>query len=176
MTEVMVLNVVYDGYYGASVDETVILPTEINGVLFESLQEKDYKSAVYLGEIEGKHSECYGDLSVEFVNLDDLSIRQVTNLIEKSNIGEFESYFEGQEETFQYDYEEEYDEEKVNSVMKLFNTEPKKWSIKTELVHSKFIDQLKNKYIKSFKTISLLENDYDNAMSVLHNSEIETFE
>ena len=173
MTEVMKLNVNFYGNYGGDVDETVLLPVDINGVLFETLVEKVYEDAVYLGEIEGKHSECYGDLSVEFIDLNKLTLKQVTDLIEQSAFGEFESYFEGAEE--EYEDEDEYNEGNVNEIIKSYDIQLSSWSIKTGLVHEKFIEQLKAKYVKKFKTITVLKEDYDNAMCVLHNSVIETY-
>jgi hypothetical protein len=173
MTKVMKLNVKFYGNYGGGVNETVLLPLDINGVLFKPLEDKVYEDEIYLGEIEGKHSECYGDLSVELVDLDKLTIKQVTDLIEQSDFGEFENYFEGTEE--EYMNEDDYNEEKVNQISKSYDIQPKRWSIKTGLIHENFIEQLKDKYVKKFKTITVLEENYDNAMSVLHNSEIETF-
>jgi hypothetical protein len=173
MTKVMKLNVKFYGNYGGGVNETVLLPLDINGVLFKPLEDKVYEDEIYLGEIEGKHSECYGDLSVELVDLDKLTIKQVTDLIEQSAFGEFETYFEGTEED--YMDEDDYNEEKVNQISKSYAIQPKRWSIKTGLIHENFIKQIKDKYVKKFKTITVLEENYDNAMSVLHNSEIETF-
>jgi len=175
--KVMKLNVMYKGYYGGDVDEYVLLPVDINGVLFEKLEEGHYEEAVYLGEIEGKHSEVYGDLIVEIIDMDKYDIKTATGLIEGSYVGEFECYFEGSEERYR-EYLEDEDEsynDKIKSVVDKYNLELSSYSIVTVLVYDKFIEELKNKYVESFKTITVLEKDYDDALSMLHNFGIETY-
>jgi len=178
MTKVMKLNVSYDGYYGGSVDETVILPMDINGVLFEELEEKTYSEAISLGEIAGKHSDEYGDLTVDFIDLDELSIKQVTDLINESYYGEFEVYFEGAEESLFEDSDEEDDktiEDKIDEIFKKYNVVRPRWGT-TNTIYGKFIEQLKDKYVKSFSDITVLEEDYDKASKLLKDNNIKTYE
>jgi hypothetical protein len=175
MTKAMKLNVTYNGYYGGNVDGVLLLPLEINGVLFEELIEKTYARKVYLGEIEGKHSECYGDLEVDFVDLDSLSVKEVTDLINESGIGDFEVFFEEVEGDFEED-EEEYNEEKVNKLLKSYSIEPTKYMIKTVRVHEKFLEALEAKYIQKYKSINVFEEDYSAAIQVLKENSIKHFE
>lgn len=174
MNKIMRLHVSFDGSYSGSLYETLILPLEINGVLFNKLEEKTYRNEVSLGEIAGKHSDCYGDFQVEIIDLDTCNARQVSAFIKDSNFGEFESYFEGEEENFMY--EEDYDENKVKELLNSYGiVEPHKWSILTSLVHDKFIEQLEAKYVKSFKEIVVLEEDYDIALALLDENNIKIF-
>ncbi|QJI52398.1 hypothetical protein [Psychrobacillus phage Perkons] len=175
MNNVMRLHVIYDGYYGGDVNEILLLPMDINGVLFEKLEEKTYDQAVNLGEIAGKHSQCYGDLRVDFIDLDILSIKQVTDLINESSFGEFESFFEGAEEDFS-DNEDEYNEEKVKDVLHSYGVKTANWMIKTSAIESKFIEMLKEKYVQKFKAITVLENNYDKAIELLNENNIQSFE
>lgn len=175
MTKVMKLNVTYYGNYGGDVNETLLLPMDINGVLFEELKEKTYDRTVYLGEIEGKHSEVYGDLEVEFIDLDELSIKQVTDLIKESNFGEFESFFEGAEDDFSDD-ENEYDKEKAVDIFNSYNVIPKTYNISTSLIHDQFIKKLEEKYVQNFKTVTVLEEDYEKVNELLDSNNIKRFD
>lgn len=173
--KIMVLNVTFNGYYGGNVNEILILPLELNGVLFEELVEGTYTRVVYLGEIEGKHSECYGDLHVEFLDLDDLSVKEITNLISSSSFGEFESFFEGEEADFQ-ENEEEYDEGKVEEILSSYGVEVVNWMIQTSAIHDKFIDILKEKHVQNLRTITVLETDYNSSIKLLVENNINIFE
>jgi len=175
--KVLKLHVDYDGYYGGSVHEYVLLPQEVNGVLFEELSVGNHDREVYLGEIEGKHSEVYGDLEVEIIDLNNLDIKSVNNLINNSSIGEFECYFEGIEGDYRDELECEeisYDN-KIKPIVDKYNLELSAWSIVSVKVHEKFIEELKRDYVTKFKTITVLEKDYTEAISILHNSGIESY-
>jgi|SRR5699024_7811380 len=175
MNKVLKLNVQFWGNYGGDVDETVLLPLDINGVLFETLKEEvNLPNAVYLGEIEGKHSECYGDLSIEVINLDELNIKDVAELINKSDFNEFEGFFEMAE----YDFEEEneeFDQEKVNKLLDSYGIDRDTWGVKTGEVYIRFVEELKKKYVENFKSITVLEKDYEAAIILLKNNSVELF-
>lgn len=173
--KVMRLNVTYNGWYGGNVDKTILLPLDINGVLFEELEENTYDCVVWLGEIEGEHSECYGDLHVDFVDLDKLTPKAVSALINKSDFSEFEAFFEEMEIRFEKD-EDEYDFDKVKEVLGQYGIEHEEYMIKTSFVHAEFIEQLKEQYVENFKTITVLEKDYEAAVDLLEQYEIEVFE
>jgi len=175
MTKAMELSVDYDGYYGGSVNEILLLPLDINGVLFEELEEKTYDRAVYLGEIEGKHSEVYGDLTVRFVDLDTLPVREVSELIKASDFGEFEGFFERIEGDFQDD-EDEYNIEKVKELLNSYNVKLEKYMIKTSFVNYEFIEQLKEKYVQKFKNVTVLDDDYDLVVKLLNENNIKYFD
>lgn len=175
--KVLKLHVGYDGHYGGSVDEYVLLPLEVNGVLFEELSVGNHEREVYLGEIEGKHSEVYGDLEVEIIDLNDLDIKTANCLINNSSDGEFECYFEGIESEYREHLEsKEIDyEDKIKPVVDKYNLELSSWSIVSVKVHEKFIEELKRNYVTKFKTITILEKDYNEAIGILHNSGIESY-
>lgn len=171
----MELRIDYDGNYGGSVNEVLLLPLDINGVLFGELKEKKYDRAVYLGEIEGKHSEVYGDLTVRFVDLDTISLVQVTELIKASDFGEFEGFFERIEGDFQHD-EDEYNIEKVKELLNSYNVKLEKYMIKTSFVNYEFIEQLKEKYVQKFKTVTVLDADYNSVVKLLNENNIKHFD
>ena len=175
--EVLKLHAKYDGWYGGSVDEYILLPIDINGILFEELEVGNYNREVYLGEIEGKHSEVHGDLEVEILNLDDCDILYVSELIKGSNFNDFQCYFEGKEEDWreQLDCDEVDYEESITLILNKYKVEYKEYCNFTDFVHSNFIEELKSKYVANFKTITVHADDYDNAMSILHNSGMETY-
>ena len=115
MTKVLKLNVTYWGNYGGDIDETMILPLDINGLVFCELEQGTHRDAIVLGEIEGKHSDVDGDLSVSIVDLDELTLKDVSDLIESSGFDTFEGFFYEQEECLEED-EDEYDAEAANKV------------------------------------------------------------
>lgn len=144
----------------------------------KKLSEGEYDREVYLGEIEGKHSEAYGDLEVEFVNLNDLSPLEVSNLINGSYVGEFECYLEGIEDDFSQEEDEDnssYDEDLIKNVLNEYNIEFDSYGIKSIKVYDVFIERLKLEYIKPFKTITVEESDYDVAVTVLENKGIKSY-
>lgn len=164
------LRVVFDGNYGGSVDEYILLPLDANGVLFEELKEGTYKNEISLGEIEGKHSECYGDLIVEVVDLENYSVNKITDLINNSYFGEFEGYFEMQEEDLE-DVEDE-----VDILLNRHSVDKEKVYILTEAIHDNFIKSLKSKYVEEFRSITVLELDYEKALKSLSDNNIRTYE
>lgn len=174
MTKVLKLNVSYSGYYGGDVDETMILPLDINGVFFEELEVGEYEDAIYLGEIEGKHSEVHGDLSVDIIDLDNLSLKEVSNLIEQSDSSQFDSYFEGAWDDIDED-EDEYDEQKVNAIREKYGVDTNSYETDAVQIHDIFIEQLKNKYVKSFRDVTVLEEDYDRVIEMLAAYNIKVF-
>lgn len=173
--KVMKFHVAFDGYYGGNVDEYVLLPFDINGVLFEELSVGEYDDAIYLGEIAGKHSECYGDLEISVLDLEKLSLKEISDILNSSSFGEFEVFFEGVETDYREEYEEEYDKN-VKNIMKKYDVSESDYIYSvTEGVYCKFIEELKNKYVKSFKNIIVLEEDYEKVMDILKNKGIKTF-
>lgn len=44
--------------------------------------------------MEGEYSECYGDLSISKIDTEDLSIEELEDLVENSDLSDFESLFE----------------------------------------------------------------------------------
>lgn len=168
--EVLKLRVQFDGYYGGNVDETMLLPLDVNGVLFEELEDGEYDKAVYLGEIAGKHSECYGDLSVETIDLDTLSVKDVVELIEKADMSEFEMCFESMVSDFAED-EDSYDEEKVEELFKKYDVEDD-W-VALENIYHIFIGELRNKYDKELVTVTILKSDLERVEQLMKDGGVE---
>lgn len=183
--EVLRLDVNYSGRYGGQIDEILLLPLDVNGVLFYTLKEGVTEEEVSLGEIEGKHSSCYGDLTVEVIDLNELNVKQVLNLVQSSNFGQFESFFESLEIGFHEDLENLEDEdedeykndckEKINSLLIKYGINKDAYGIKTEKIHDKFIEDLKNNYVIKLKDISISADDYERALNLLKSEGIEVF-
>lgn len=174
MMQVLKLNVNYSGYYGGDVDETMLLPIDVNGVFFEELESGEYEDAVYLGEIEGKHSEVHGDLVVDIVDLDELTLKEVSDLIEESSFGQFDGYFDVAWDEIDEE-DDEYDKEKAESIRKKYSVDADSWKSDIEQIHSIFIDELKSKYVKSFKIFNVLDSDYENVVKILSDNGIKTY-
>lgn len=169
----MKLNVTFDNYYGGSVDEDLLLPLDINGVLFERIEEGVDRDAVYLGEIAGKHSECYGDLEVEIIDLNKLTLKEVTNLINRSDLGEFETFLEELENSIRE--KDKYDEDEVKSIFKSYGVEYRLY-MQTFAIYDKFIDSLKDEWVQNFRNITILEKEYDKVIELLKDNGVEYFQ
>lgn len=174
--EVLKLSVDYDGYYGGSIHEYCLLPIEWNGLYTHELSCGTEGDAIYLGEIEGKHSEVYGDLTVEIVDLSKLNKHQLSELIKGSDTGNFEGTFEGWEEDFDYEDEEEALKLKRAEFKKINNIKFESgWSIKSVAVSENLIAKLSNQ-LEEFVEITIKASDMDKAVQLLQNNGIEVFE
>lgn len=178
MTEVLKLRVAFDGYYGAHVDDHILLPTEVIGVFFEELPMGSAVDEIFLGEIEGKHSEVYGDLDVELVDLDSLSPTDVAELIKTQDFNHFEGFFDILEESFEEELEldenlEAHIKKKAKDILDKYDvTDVPEWGTYTAEIHEKFEVHLIEQYVKNFKSITVLEEDYDAAIEQLSNGGI----
>ena len=173
MTKVLVLEVDYYGYYGGNLEEITLYPIEANGILFEKLKDGLYDSAVSLGEFEGKHSECYADLTVTTVDLEECKkekgIKTLSDLINKSKFGYIERFFEGSLEEM-----EEHDVDKSIELQKTFGIKAGSYP-EFYGIYKKFIADLKKKYTESFKNITVTNDDYQSAVKLLEDNNIELF-
>lgn len=175
MTKVLSLNVTYSARYGSDVDEILLLPLDINGVLFSKLESGvTLDSVVSLGEIEGKHSECYGDLTIDVVNLDELNAKEASQLIKDSYFGEFESYFEEMQMNRREDLDDE-EKEAIEKILDKYEIDRNSYGILTSKVHDKFIDELKEKYVVKLKEVIVSEDNYERAVELLKSNGIEVF-
>lgn len=179
MTKVFKLHVQYDGYYGGSVDEYCLLPIEIEG-LYAELELGEYEREVYLGEIEGKHSEVYGDLTISVVDLSTMSIKEINYLVNDANTSEFECYFESVCESFNDQLSEEGDEEyllkhheKLAAFERYYDLKFKDWTPHLMTVADTFIEKLKEKYITEFFEVTIKLEDKERALKLLNENEIE---
>lgn len=181
--KVLKYSVDYDGYYGGSMQGYCLLPLEIKDLYIEGFtNEGNYDDAVYLGEIEGKHSHVETDLIVEIIDLEDLNIKEINELIDGSDVGTFESFFEGQEENH-YDYFERLEDEEQKELLarrKAFeekyniNSEHR-WSIMSSLASDAFVEILKEKYQVNLTTITVNSSDADEAIALLEQNDIKIF-
>lgn len=169
MTKVLKLNVVYEGRYGGDVDETMLLPVDVNGVIFKELKDGEVlEDEISLGEIEGKHSECFGDLYVDIVDLDNLNIEEVSRLVSSSNYDELEGFFEEAEaNTNPHD-------EEVVSLLDKYEVDNNAY-ILTREIHDNFIESLKENYVTNFNSIKVKEKDYEKVVELLKSNGIEFF-
>lgn len=182
---VLKLSVEFDGRYGYK-REHVLMPIESNGVIFGFLQENEVlERRVDLGELEGKHSECYGDLIVETIDLSSLNPKELESLVKESSFGDFEIFFE----TVEYEFKEYIEELKdleeeefyqIESEEKAFYAnlgivKPKS-SIKSRSIYDAFMLQIEN-FIKDKKTyqITILASDLEKAQALLLDNGIELF-
>lgn len=61
------INVYGEGCHsGKSYDETILLLEEDYKLLYDDLQDKE----IYLGELDGKHSEVYGEIDIDTISED----------------------------------------------------------------------------------------------------------
>lgn len=175
--EVLKLSVDYDGFYGGSIHEYCLLPIEWNGLYTHELSCGTEGDAIYLGEIEGKHSEVYGDLTIEIIDLSELSSRELSELIKGSYTGSFESAFESWESDFHYEIEDEEEAyklkqaefEKLNSIE--FRNE---WQIKSVAISEQLIAKLSSQ-LEDFTEIIIKASDIDGAIQLLQDNGIEIF-
>jgi hypothetical protein len=170
------LHVGYSGYYSnTEIDATIILPKEFCDMLeFDFLRDGKehvvYSDTVYLGEIEGKYSEVYGDLDVELINdsyLEKMNQVKINELIEEmeESYGYFENFFE-----IAID-----DSDNEDEIIEQLNLNAKKnWYIFSE-VFGRQLEELKEKYYKKLKVIKVEEKDFEDAIEALEEIYIKTW-
>lgn len=175
--KVLKLSVDYDGYYGGDVHEYCLLPVEWNGLYADELDKGIYSRAVYLGEIEGKHSEVYGDLTVEVIDLSTLNTKELSALVKGSFTGEFECTFESWESDFNDENEEELDEislkrtefESANGIS--YSSE---WAIKSVAISENLISKLEIS-LEPFEDITIKASDKEKVLQLLKDNGVQTF-
>ena len=59
----------YKGH-GKEFESYTIYPKEADGLIFKDI--KEGRGSIFLGEVEGKHSERYGDLTISEIDTEDL--------------------------------------------------------------------------------------------------------
>ncbi len=175
MTKVLVLEIDYWGYYGGNLEELTLYPIEASGIIFEKLKDGFYDSAVSLGEFEGKHSECYADLTVTTIDLEECKkekgIKTLSDLINKSEFGYIEGFFENRLEDLK-----DYSVDKSIELQKMFDIETNEYGDPNFYgIYKKFITDLKKKYTENFKNITVTNNDYESAVKLLEDNNIELF-
>lgn len=183
--KVLKLSVEFDGRYGYK-NEFVLMPVESNGVIFGFLQENEVlKEKVDLGELEGKHSECYGDLTVETIDLSLLNPKELETLVENSYFGDFEVFFEQIEFQFKeyveelkgLEEEEFYQIESEEKALydNLGIVKPNS-SVKSSYIYDAFMVQVKS-FMQDKKTaqITIFASDLEKAKALLLDNRIELF-
>lgn len=177
--EVLELRVQWSGYYGTDVDEYMILPINWNGKLTEELEVGKYSNEVYLGEIEGKHSEVYGNLIVEIKNLSELKYIELIDYLNGSDSSSFESYLENMEELIYDDLDEDesstFDENK-SKYFKLIGYIPEyEHSIHSVAISELFVENLLNRNKVSTEVLIIKSEDYSKTIQLLLENNIDTF-
>ena len=183
--KVLKLSVEFEGRY-ATKEGHVLMPVDSNGVIFGYLQENRLiEKSVDLGELEGKHSECYGDLKVETIDLTQLSPLEAQMLVENSDFGTFEIFFEHIESDFkeyvqelkEEEYEEIYEiEAEENQLYDNLGIVKPDYGIKSHIVYKSFMKQLEE-FMKDKKTaeITVLASDLTKAQALLLDNGIKLF-
>lgn len=164
----------YNGYY-ADAEESIALPAEANeNIIFGKFEEGTiYENVVDFGELEGKHSECYGDLSVEYVDTDEMSDGELIELVDKlSPLDRLEVFLEHNSINWWEENVEgaENEEEITNKEKELLDD----WdAYQIYNVPDKVLELLKEKYMVQTQTLKIKESDYEKALSLLKENEIE---
>lgn len=177
--EVLKLKVDYEGYYGGSVHDYIILPKEWNGLFVEEIT-KDSNKEVYLGEIEGKHSEVYGDITIELIDLEKLSFMEKSNLINGSDFSNFESFIENEEGNFEETISQNIlkKRKEIYSLLSKYDYDKYDWS-DTGKINTQFKKYLINIFDlnneKEIKNINVAAEDLQKAIEVLKNNNIEMY-
>lgn len=176
--KLVILEGSFNGYY-ASAKERVVLPIEAaEKNIYGELKEGIYKDAVDFGELEGKHSECYGDLVIKYVDTDEMNqteIMELVNGLDEAN------YIESFLERNGIEWWEENvsgDEQKQAIANKKTDDFTKSVGVKDGYIYhvpGKFLETLKEKYVISTKEIIVKETDYDKAINLLKEKGIELF-
>lgn len=166
----------YNGRY-ANAEESIALPIEANeNIIFGKFEEGVvYEEAVSFGELEGKHSECDGDLSVKYIDTDKMNNSELLELIESlSPLNYFESFLE--HNSINWWEEEVACTDKENEVEIKSKKFLDSWdSQQIYTVPDKVLDFLKEKYVIPTKTIKIKESDYELALGLLKEKGIELF-
>lgn len=145
--------------------EYMIIPSELNGVLFETLPiEKVMKEAVYLHNINLMFNQFYGDLLITEIDSTDLNKRELENLIYNSCSDSFRFFFLKVENDFLKSNLVD-KEERENCLNKygLLNQDLNYYSIK---IHDSLVDNFKLKN-KKRANISIYEDDLDKVLKLL---------
>lgn len=179
--EVIKYSVDYYGYYGGSIHEYCLLPIESAGVYID-YEEGTHEGVVYLGEIEGKHSEVYGDLTVEVIDLSTLNQLEINTLIKGSDISNFESFFESAEESFS-EFVEEIECEGLKEEIGIrqralelaYELEFSSWSIKMGLLSESFVVELLKARASQLVNFSIKKEDEEKFIQVMNDYELEFF-
>lgn len=176
MTKALQLTVTYYSRYASDVEAVLLLPLEANGLIIKNLEVGVMENEVYLGEIEGKHSVCYGDLHVEIIDLDELNAKAAAELLTASDVSSFEMYLEGEEMSFQEYLDNLEDEDERNELNKKRQALLDKYEVTdtymlTGNISSKFVKSLSEIY--AVKEINVNGDDYDVAVKLLQENGIE---
>ena len=181
MMKVLKYQVDFESFYGLDVHEYCLMPVEF----IESYSCKEefgvtYDDAVYLGEIAGKHSECYGDLIITVVDLNELNVKAANELINNQSAEEFECYFEGVlEELDEMIEDEEITQETIEknrkTLIEKYNVIDKGWGISGEMINESFIKFLKQKYQVELSTITIKQEDHGKVAELLKENGIKYY-
>lgn len=170
MTKVLKLEAIYNGAY-AQLHEYMIVPAEASGILFEKLPiDEIVEDAIDLDELEGKHSQCYGDLLVTEIETDELDPIELKEFIENQNVGYFEIFSETIESKFAD--KEDFDKEKVENLLKEYDID--KSYIHTISISKNLCKMLKEKQPK-LTALNIETAELEKAMKVLEEAGVKVY-
>lgn len=174
----------FENWYGADVHDYCLMPVEFMG----SYSPKEelgvtIEEVIDLGEIAGKHSECYGDLTITVIDLDELNQKAINELIEGSNKCNFDCYFDTITDRLEEILDEGEDNELTVESVELnrkklidkYNVTDKGWGINGDIVCEAFIKYLKQKYVTELSVITIKQEDRSKAVELLQQNGIEYY-
>lgn len=165
MTKALKIEAVYDGMY-ASESEYIVIPKDINGVLFPKLEVGEtVEDEVWMGELEGKHSECYGDLIVTEIDLGELTKFELNDLFKNSNPSRLLDYFTDHEFLGSNNSSESED---YSRIVEKYGLQDVKFN-KVEVVANYFKCDVEPSRVLEIK---ILEDDYDKVIEMLQKAQI----
>lgn len=172
MTKALKIEAVFDGVY-ASESQYVIVPKDINGVLFPKLEiGETVEEEVWMGELEGKHSECYGDLTVTEVDLGKLSKFELNDLFESSNPSYLLDYFTDHEILASHENPGSPDDKAYSEIVEKYGLQDCKFG-KVKVVINCFKSLVESTMGRSkVREIKILEEDYEKVIEMLQKAQI----
>lgn len=165
MTKALKIEAVYDGMY-ISESEYIVIPKDINGVLFPKLEVGEtVEDEVWMGELEGKHSECYGDLIVTEIDLGELTKFELNDLFKHSNPSRLLDYFTDHEFL---DSNNSSESEAYSRIVEKYGLQDVKFN-KVEVVANSFKYEVEPSRVLEIK---ILEDDYNKVIEMLQKAQI----
>ena len=186
MKEIMKLRVVYDSRYGNDVDEHTFVAEEYLWAFWRDyVGSGHYERIISLGEIEGKHSDVWGDLIITRVDLESLSPMEIQRLVDTIDDSYLIDFFnEIEDEAIQATDETKFeciDEEDLERKAwreEFFEEYPEikmgKYDPIGEQLHPYIVEFMEKSSVKT-KILNVNEEQYERAIDVLKQHGIELF-
>ena len=154
MKEIMKLRVVYDSRYGNDVDEHTFVAEEYLWAFWRDyVGSGHYERIISLGEIEGKHSDVWGDLIITRVDLESLSPMEIQRLVDTID------------DSYLIDFFNEIEDEAIQATDET----------KFECIDEEDLVEFMEKSSVKTKILNVNEEQYERAIDVLKQHGIELF-